>query len=134
MIFGHLAGGTLQQGKGEAMRAPKSPICPMCGSAFDIEQMDFAMPFRCPACRRYLCVPRSWSIFSALRALFVSGLLCFFLGARGLTLFLAAVLTWIPLGFVLLFWTRHFAPPKLKACPPPDSSSGPLGLGGWRRH
>src|SRR5512133_2740435 len=111
------------------MRTPQSPICPICSSTFEMKHVDFAEPFRCPVCNGYLCVPRSWLTFSAVRALAVATLLCFLMGASGANLLIAVGLTWLPIAFLLLFWTRHYAPPRLKPCTPPDGYSGPFGLG-----
>src|SRR6266576_178825 len=94
---------------------------PRCRSTFDINQVDFETPFRSPVCDEYIYVPRRYLIFSACRSLLISGTLCFALGARGTTLVLLTLLAWLPIGFVILFWTRHFAPPKLKPCSPPHS-------------
>jgi len=113
--------------KDEVMGSPRSPICPLCKSEFDINYLDFAMPFRCPECNRYLCVPRAWSMTYAVLTLVFAGIVCYALGFRGSTVFIAAVLVWLPVGFVLLFWTRHYEPPKLRPCLPPDGYSGPLG-------
>jgi len=96
------------------MANPRSPRCPLCGSDFNINDVDFALPFRCPSCEAYLCVPRYYSVFLGLRALLISGILCFLLGARGATLQWTTLLGWLPVLFVSMFWTRHFAPPKLK--------------------
>jgi hypothetical protein len=110
--------------------SPRQPVCPLCGRAFEIKYVDFELPFRCPNCKHHLRVPplypRAWTLVAFL----ASGTLWFALGARGFGLFCGALLTWIPVFFVLVLWTRHFAPPKLKPCPSGDSDySGPLGLG-----
>ena len=112
------------------LRGPKSPICPLCGSEFHINHVDVAEPFHCPVCDRYLCVSRLYPYFWGCVALLIAGLLSFAFGARGPTLLLASLCGWLPVYFLVVGWTRHFAPPKLKPCNPPDDSrySGPLGL------
>jgi hypothetical protein len=106
------------------------PKCPVCRAEFHIKHVDFTLPFHCPACDRYLCVPRSYPRLQGCVALLISGLLSYIFGARGPTLVLITLFAWIPAFFVVVFWTRHFAPPKLKPCTPDDSHySGPLGLG-----
>ena len=110
--------------------APRQPICPLCGRKFEIKYVDFELPFRCPHCKHHLRVPRIYSSAWGLVALFTSGALWFALGAGGFWLLCGALLTWIPVFFVLLFWMRHFAPPKIKPCRNEGSHySGPLGLG-----
>lgn len=108
------------------MAGVRLPKCPLCGSEFKIKHVDFTLPFRCPVCDRYLRVSPSYPRFQGCAALLISGLLCLALGARGPTLVLVALLGWIPTFFIVVFWTRHFAPPKLKPCPPPHA--GTVGL------
>jgi hypothetical protein len=86
------------------------------------------MPFKCPVCNECLYVPHLYSRLQAIKALLLSGILCFAFGARGAYLVLASFLAWIPLGFVVLFWATHFAPPSLRPCRPDDSSIQGLGL------
>ena len=108
----------------------RKPICPLCGRAFEIKYVDFELPFRCPNCNRHLRVPHLYSRAWGLLAFLVSGILWFALGAKGVVFFCGTLLTWIPVFFVVVFWTRHFSPPKLKPAPSADSTySGPLGLG-----
>jgi hypothetical protein len=93
----------------------RSPRCPLCGEHFEVKYVDFQLPFRCPSCKGYLRVPHSYSRLWSCAALLISAVLCFALGARDVVLLVATLLTWIPVLFVLVFWTRHFAPPTLKA-------------------
>jgi hypothetical protein len=108
------------------MAGAKSPRCPLCGSEFAIKYVEIGSPFRCPVCGEYLFVPRSYSVFWIYAALFISGLLCFGFGARGANIFWYTLLIWIPVYFIAIFWSRHFAPPKLKPTSRPNA--GPLGL------
>ncbi len=97
--------------KHREVRGRKSPRCPLCGSEFEIKYVDVAEPFH------------------ACAALLIAVFLSFAFGARGPTLFLASIFGWIPVFFIVVFWTQHFAPPKLKPCSPDDPDySGPLGL------
>lgn len=106
------------------------PKCPLCGTEFHIKHVDFALPFRCPICDRYLCVPRLYPRLQGSAALIISGLSCYLFGAKGPTLVLTTLFVWIPAFFLVVFWTRHFVPPRLVPCDSADSHpSGPLGLG-----
>lgn len=108
------------------MAGVRLPRCPLCESEFEIKYVEIGSPFRCPVCSEYLFVPRSYSVFWIYAAFVISGLLCYGFGARGAHLFWCTGLTWIPVFFIVIFWSRHFAPPKPKPCPPPHA--GPLGL------
>jgi hypothetical protein len=108
------------------MASIRLPRCPLCGAEFEIKYVEIGSPFRCPVCGEYLSVPCSYSVFQIYAALFISGLLCFAFGARGASLFWGTLLTWIPVLFIAIFWSRHFSPPKLKPSSPPNA--GPLGL------
>ena len=102
-------------------RGPKMPKCPVCGAEFHISNVDFASPFRCPVCGNWLRVPRYYPVIGIWTALFISAFLCFEFGARGVSLFWGTLLTWIPVFMMVIFWSRHFAPPKLTPCPSPSS-------------
>lgn len=105
---------------------PRLPKCPSCGSEFERKFVAIDSPFRCPICDRYLYVSHSYSRSQTLASLVISGFVCFLFGARGANLALASILAWLPIMFVVVFWTMHFAPPKLTPCRPPNS--GTLGL------
>lgn len=100
------------------MTTRRSPKCPLCGSEFNIKHVDYAMAFSCPSCERYLCVRRSYSRLWGCAALLISFFLCFGLGARGPSLVLAALIAAIPIFFMVILWTAHFAPPMPRACVP----------------
>jgi hypothetical protein len=109
---------------------PRSPTCPLCGSEFHIKNVDFESPFRCPACAKYLYVPPSYARYWVSLSLIISALVCFALGARGFRILIASVLVWIPILLLVVFYSRHFSPPRLKPFNRSDSGySGPLGLG-----
>jgi hypothetical protein len=111
------------------MSVRKLPECPLCGAEFDIKNVDFASPFPCPVCEQYLCVPRVYRRFWGYASLVIAGLFCFLLGFRGANLALAALLACIPVLIIVVFWTRHFSPPKLKPSSSDNSHcGGPLGL------
>ena len=105
---------------------PRLPRCPLCGSEFERKFVVIDSPFRCPTCDRYLCVSHGYPRLQILAAMGISALICFLFGARGATLALATILAWLPIMFLVVFWTMHFAPPKLTSCQPPNS--GTLGL------
>ena len=109
------------------MRTTHSSRCPLCRAEIDRKQIVINEPFRCPRCDRYLCVPASYSRLQIWASLFISGLLGFVLGVRGAYLALVTTLIFLPVMFIVVFWTMHFAPPKLKICYPPHL--GTLGLG-----
>ena len=100
------------------MRTTHSSRCPLCRAEIDRKQIVINEPFRCPRCDRYLCVPASYSRLQIWASLFISGLLGFVLGVRGAYLALVTTLIFLPVMFIVVFWTMHFAPPKLKICDP----------------
>ena len=85
--------------------------------------MDIELPFRCPECDKWLRLehPRLYTQSLLVATLCISGSLCFHFGARGEKLFWGTLLCSVPVFFMLVFWTRHFAPPKLKPSSPPDT-------------
>ena len=105
---------------------PKLSRCPKCGTAVEPKHVELQAPFRCPVCDRYLCVPYSYSRSQILASLVISGFISFLFGARGMNLALATMLAFVPVLFVVIFWTMHFVPPALKPCQSPHS--GTLGL------
>jgi hypothetical protein len=106
-----------------------SPICPLCHSTFDINDVDLQFPFRCPRCNEYLCLanPRAYHMISMWCALILAGLVSYALGIKGPYLVFGVCLGVIPVLAIIVFWTRYFLPPKLQACANPHS--GTLGLG-----
>ena len=108
------------------MLTPRLPRCPLCGSEFERKFVVIDSPFRCPTCNRYLCVSQGYPRLQILVSLAISGFICFFFGARGADLALVSVVTWLPVMFLVVFWTMHFAPPKLQPCQP--QHFGTLGL------
>ncbi len=98
------------------MLKSRLPRCPTCGSEFERKFVAINSPFRCPVCGHFLCVPYSYSRSQILVSLVISGFISFFFGARGMNLVLATMLAFLPVLFVMIFWTMHFVPPRLKPC------------------
>jgi uncharacterized paraquat-inducible protein A len=64
--------------------ARKSGVdCPSCRVRLGWIDINFADPFRCPACGSMLRVPESYNLGSGLVALAATILLTYFVGARG---------------------------------------------------
>ena len=95
----------------------KSSECPICESP--IARVHLADPFPCPTCDHWLYVPRYYSYFWSFVALGVTVASCSALGARGPILLLASVVAYYPVLFIMSFWMRHFAPPRLRPCDRP---------------
>jgi len=111
---------------GMQMLTPRLPRCPLCGAQFERRFVAIDFPFRCPKCDRYLCVSHGYSRLQILAALGISAFTGLVFGARGANLALVTIIAWLPIMFLVVFWTMHFAPPKLKPCQP--EYFGTLGL------
>jgi hypothetical protein len=104
--------------------------CPICEFRIPWDQLRGYMPVKCPSCKQWVCVPRTYKS----RALLVSHLLTILetaillmLTRNGLFVF-----AYIPVFFVTApvvgFLTGSFFPPAIVACNPEPGFGRPLGL------
>lgn len=91
-----------------------TPHCPACGESIWFPNVKFTVPFRCPACTQWLCVPQSYGRAQSLAALVGSLLGSFLLGLRGLALIGATILGCIPVLPVVIILSHLLFPPRLK--------------------
>lgn len=96
------------------MRVPVPKFkCPACGSVVPNEYKA-GQPLTCAACHKQLQPSRRYLNWAFSTALAIALAISFFLGLRGLWLFVATLVLWLPVNFLWTFLYVRVFPPRFE--------------------
>jgi len=90
------------------------PRCPRCNSALRYRQVRYRDSFPCPICNQLLYIPHAYLLARAWAILLVSAAGLYFIGLRGYSLVLGAILAWVPAVCLDAFVGRTLFPPIIR--------------------
>jgi hypothetical protein len=89
------------------------PRCPRCNNKLLYTQVDYRGSFPCPSCNQLLYIPQAYTVARAWATLLISAAGLYFVGLRGYSLLLGAILAWVPALFLDAFVGRTLVPPLI---------------------
>jgi len=100
----------------------KSPwrVCPRCNVALDGKSVSFSHSFECPNCGERLRVKQTADKIRGLAVFFISPLLTYEFGLRGLRFIIASALLLWPLGHAAKLIVNALFPPRVMVRPSDD--------------
>ncbi len=90
------------------------PRCPRCNSRLLYTQVDYRGSFPCPSCNQLLYIPHAYTVARTWATLLISAAGLYFVGLRGYSLVLGAILAWVPALFLDAFVGRTLVPPIIR--------------------
>ncbi|MFL6299951.1 MAG: hypothetical protein ACJ71N_05045, partial [Terriglobales bacterium] len=111
-------------------RSAKLLRCPICGSKVPWAELRGYTPVKCPSCKEWVCVPKSYlrRQLALSHALTVMQILSLIASThRGWVVFLYAPIFFVN-AFVVGALSGAFFPPTVEISQPDPGFSGPLGL------
>src|SRR5260370_17950155 len=93
------------------------PRCPRCNNRLLYTQVDYRGSFPCPSCNQLLYIPQAYTLARGWATLLISAAGLYFIGLRGYSLVLGAILAWGPELFLDAFVGRTLIPPIVRVDP-----------------
>jgi hypothetical protein len=88
--------------------------CPSCGTIMPTERFRAGKPWSCPSCFRQFQISRTVNSILGWGAIGVSLVFFFILGLRGIQLFIATIVMWLPVLLILMWVFDRVMPPPLE--------------------
>jgi len=90
------------------------PRCPRCNNRLLYTQVRYRDSFPCPSCNQLLYIPQAYTLARTWATLLISAAGLYFVGLRGYSLLLGAILAWVPALFLDAFVGRTLVPPIIR--------------------
>src|SRR5258708_30891543 len=90
------------------------PRCPRCNNRLLYTQVDYRGSFPCPSCNQLLYIPPAYTLARGWATLLISAAGLYFIGLRGYSLVLGAILTCVPALFLDATLGRALFPPFIR--------------------
>src|SRR3989442_11145895 len=87
------------------------PKCPSCKNSLQFTQLRYRDSFPCPSCNQLLYIPHAYTVARTWATLLISAAGLYFIGLRGYSLVLGAILAWVPALFLDATVGRILFPP-----------------------
>src|SRR4030081_199918 len=90
------------------------PRCPRCDNSLRYQQVRYRGSFPCPSSNQLLYIPPAYTLARGWATLLISAAGLYFIGLRGYSLVLGAILAWVPALFLDPFVGRKLVPPIIR--------------------
>ncbi|PYV66788.1 MAG: hypothetical protein DMG96_41340 [Acidobacteria bacterium] len=90
------------------------PKCPSRKNSLQFTQLRYRDPFPCPLCSQLLYIPHAYTVARTWAILLISAAGLYFIGLRGYSLVLGAILAWVPALILDAILVRAFFPPIIR--------------------
>jgi hypothetical protein len=90
------------------------PRCPRCNNSLRYQQVRYGDSFPCPSCNQLLYIPPAYTLARGWAPLLISAIGLYFIGLRGYSLMLGAILALVPALFLDVTLGRALFPPIIR--------------------
>src|SRR5262245_9391593 len=97
------------------LRAALPVTCPSCGAKISWRDASTHAQFICPECAHGVHVRKGYFRALNVTSLVVTAFVAYGAGARGNVLFWSVILGWIPVSFLVTFFTMRIFPPDTES-------------------